>query len=213
MNNGTPQPPQYRLRRKPAQPAVRSHTGRGTQWLAAAVGLLLTLALLGGLAWAAVSGFGSGRWVWAPASPSPTPGEAPAPASPTPLPTVSASKTGTVEGSAGFPAGTAPAQQICAESVSDSSVHFCTVFPGGNNLAYSFSLPAGTYYVYASLQQPQGSFNTSYRAYFDQYVQCTSNPSSSSNCPGSLHAKYLPVTVTSGTTISEVNPTDWYAGS
>lgn len=132
-------------------------------------------------------------------------------ASPTPKTSASATPTpapkGTISGSVGFPASTAPAQVVCAVSTIDATTKVCADHAAGNNLAYSLSVPPGSYYVYASLKQPQGDYTTSYKAYYNEYVACQQ----SGNCAAGLHNKYLAVTVTAGQTANGIDPTDWYA--
>jgi hypothetical protein len=133
---------------------------------------------------------------------------------PTPSATVQASASpsatpttkGIISGNIGYPAGSSPAQTVCAVGVS-SGVKYCADQPGGNTLAYSLSVPAGTYYVYASLKTAQGDFTTSYKAYYNQYVKCQTE----GNCAPGLHTQYVPVTVKAGGTVTGVDPTDWYA--
>jgi hypothetical protein len=167
-------------------------------WLAVAA---IALLVLSNLAWLLAYGALAQR-VYATQSPSPTPALTPSPtATATPLP-------GQIYGSVGFPAGTAPAQTVCAVSVSDSANTHCIDHPAGNSLGYTLSVPAGTYYVYASLKAPQGDFTTSYKAYYNEYVTCFN---STQGCAPGLHNKYVPVTIASGGSVSGINPTDWYA--
>jgi hypothetical protein len=126
-------------------------------------------------------------------------------ASPSPSP--SAAPRGTISGNVGYPAGTAPAQTVCAVSAADASAKVCGDFAGGNALAYTLSVPAGTYYVYASLKIAQGDFATSYQAYYDKYVIC----GELSSCSAALHSQYIPVTVKAGQLVTGIDPTDWYA--
>ncbi len=141
------------------------------------------------------------------ASPSPTPAPSPSALpsiSPTPL------ASGTITGTIGYPAGTAPAQTICAIKSTDATATPICVKNGGSaagSLAYSLSVPAGTYYVYASLQAPAGSFTTDYKAYYNKYVTC----GNAASCPAADHKAYLPVTIKGIQTVKDINPTDWYA--
>ena len=129
----------------------------------------------------------------------------PAPSA-SPTPTAPAETQGDISGNVGFPAGSAPAQTVCAVSTADASKKYCTDFAGGNSLAYEFTVPAGKYYVYASLKAGQGNFTPAYKAYYDKFVTCGGG----SSCPASGHTDYLPVAVTAGLTTNDVNPTDWY---
>lgn len=139
------------------------------------------------------------------ASPVPSPSPSALPSiSPTPL------ASGTITGTIAYPAGTAPAQTICAVKSTDAAATPICVKHGGSaagSLAYSLSVPAGTYYVYASLQAPAGSFTTDYKAYYNKYVTC----GNAASCPAADHKAYLPVTIKGIQTVKDINPTDWYA--
>jgi hypothetical protein len=178
---------------KPDQPLV-------IKWLlAGALGLLIVSNIGWLLAYSALS-----QKTVAVTTPAPSASASVAPsASPTPTPPTK----GTISGNVGYPAGTAPAQTVCAVSVSNSSLKYCVDFPGGNSLAYTLSVPAGTYYVYASLKTAQGDFTTSYKAYYNKYVTCQTE----GNCAMGLHTQYVPVAVTAGGSSTGINPTDWYA--
>ena len=127
--------------------------------------------------------------------------------SPSPSATASPSPAkGTIAGNVGFPAGTAPAQTICAVSNMDATLKFCVDHPGGNSLAYQLAVPAGSYTVYSSLKASQGDYKTTYKAYYDKFVTC----GSSSNCAMGLHGQNEVVTVVAGGTVSAVDPNDWY---
>lgn len=114
---------------------------------------------------------------------------------------------GTISGSVGFPAGTAPAQSVCAVSTIDAAAKFCVDHAAGNALGYQLAVPAGSYTVYASLKAPQGDYKTSYKAYYDKYVTCGAK----SDCAMGLHGQNEVVTVAVGGTVTGVDPTDWYA--
>ena len=214
--------------RRPAQPMYRVKlpkelTGErpvdAVRWLGAGFGLAIMVLTVLGILWIAVSGVGTGRWIWEPAPPKspvpvasaspretvePTDTPSPEP-SPSPTPTNTAGK-GTIKGAIGFPAGSAPSQTVCAESTTNAANRYCTDYLAGSSLTYTIAAPAGTYYVYARLKAAQGDFTTSYRAYYNKYVTCGLQAS----CPASLHAQYVPVTVTVGATTSGVDPVDWY---
>ena len=214
--SGIPQP---RKRRRPARPLPISarRSPRGAQWLGAGVGLLFVLGIIGGLVWIVATGAGTGRWVLKSATPTPLPSLPAAAATTAPAtPQPGSNKTGTISGRTGYPSEGSPAQIICAERTSNPDVRYCIQQAGstaanGQSLSYSFDVPVGTYYVYATLAGSQGDMPTTYRAYFNQFVQCQANPATAKPCADSLHTKYLPVTVTAGTEISDIEPTDWYA--
>lgn len=138
----------------------------------------------------------------------PTPTPTPAPTA-TPLPSTTPLSSGTITGTIGYPAGSAPAQIICAVKTTDATAKTCVNNAGGNGatLAYSISVPAGSYYVYASLQSAQGSFTTDYKAYYNKYVTC----GMAASCAASLHKDNIVVTVKGIATVKDINPTDWYA--
>jgi hypothetical protein len=160
------------------------------------------LLVLSNLAWLFAYSVLARQVVGVQANPAPTPVFS---VSPTPSPTPVTTR-GVITGSVGYPAGTAPAQTVCAVLVSDSSKPVCLDHPAGNALAYTLSVTAGTYYVYANLKAAQGDFNTTYRAYYDKFVTC----GESSSCDATLHGQYISVVVSAGGTVSDVNPTDWY---
>ena len=114
---------------------------------------------------------------------------------------------GTISGNVGFPAGTAPAQSVCAVSSTDATAKYCIDHPAGNALGYQLAVPAGSYTVYASLKAPQGDYKTTYKAYYDKFVTC----GAASNCAMGLHGQNEVVTVAAGGTVTGVDPTDWYA--
>jgi hypothetical protein len=134
------------------------------------------------------------------ATPKPTP-------SATPALSATPSAKGTISGVVGYPAGTAPAQSICAIRTTDTSAKYCLDHPAGGSLSYSLNVPPGTYYVYATLKAPQGDFSTDYRAYYNKFVACQAG----NTCASGLHTQYVAVTVAAGSTATGINPTDWYA--
>ena len=130
-------------------------------------------------------------------------GKTPSAATPTPTPAAK----GTISGNVGFPAGTAPAQTVCAVSNIDASAKFCVDHAAGNALGYQLAVPAGSYTVYASLKAAQGDFKTTYKAYYNKFVTCGAK----SDCAMGLHGQNEAVTVAAGGTVTGVDPTDWYA--
>lgn len=199
----------YRI--KPPRPRRSSVEPDRWRWLGASFGLIFMIALLLGLGWIALSGTGRSRWVLQTTTPTPSTGSAGGSSAASPTPTLSAAdaaRTGTISGNLSFPGGTLPDLTICAERIGDASISYCAVRSAPDGAAYSFDVPVGSYYVYAKLQIAQDGYSTTYRAYYNQYVLCKTG-----SCAASLHTKYLPVTVTAGTEISEVNPTDWYTPS
>lgn len=127
--------------------------------------------------------------------------------SPTPAATPAPAAKGTISGSVGFPAGTAPAQSVCAVSTIDASAKYCVDHAAGNALGYQLAVPAGSYTVYASLKATQGDYKPTYKAYYNKYVTCGAK----AECATGLHGQNEVVTVAAGGTVSGVDPTDWYA--
>lgn len=123
------------------------------------------------------------------------------------VPSTTPATKGTITGNVGFPASTTPAEVVCAIGTTDATVKICVDHPAGTDLAYSLSVSPGSYYVYASLKQPQGDFTTSYKAYYNEYVACQQT----GNCAAGLHNHYVAVTVAAGQVASGIDPTDWYA--
>jgi len=114
---------------------------------------------------------------------------------------------GTISGNVGYPAGTAPAQTVCAVSTIDTATKYCVDHAAGNALGYQLTVPAGSYTVYASLKAPQGDYKTSYKAYYNKYVTCGAK----TDCAMGLHGQNEVVVVAAGGTVTGVDPTDWYA--
>ncbi len=123
---------------------------------------------------------------------------------PTPTQAEVLPQTGTIEGSLSFPSEGIPADlKVCAETL--LGVQFeCTSthiqdskYTYGSG--YKLELPPGKYYVYA--QAP--SFNSNYKAYYSEFVTC----GLSINCPSH---KPIEVEVTSGATLTGIDPQDWY---
>jgi hypothetical protein len=115
---------------------------------------------------------------------------------------------GRIEGTTNYPSEYTPEQVVCAQPT-EGGESLCTEAPAGyageSTPTWSIEAPAGSYFVYARLKDPSemGSDFGEYRAYYTAYVLCTSD----TDCPD--HSK-LPVTVTSGQTVSDIAPHDWY---
>lgn len=217
-----PATPLYEISGRPDLGLAPERPSEAIRWLGAGFGLAFLVLLALGLIWIVVSGVGTGRWVWEPA---PAVSSTPRSATPTPLseavPTLSPEASpspsatpagtagrGTIRGSVGFPSEFAPSQIICAELTTSASTKYCTDYAGGTgtSLGYSLTVPAGTYYVYARLKSAEGAYPQTYRAYYNEYVTCGMEAS----CAAELHDNYIPVTVKVGSTVTGINPTDWY---
>jgi hypothetical protein len=168
------------------------------KWVAlAAVGLLLVTNIAWIFAYSALS-----QKVVGVISPTPSVKNTPKP-SPTPTPPTK----GDITGSLSYPGEEIPAMSVCAVNTTDASKKYCVDHKPGTATVYDVSAPAGTYYVYASLQSTQGDFTPSYKAYYNKYVTCGMQ----SSCPAAGHTQYIPVTVTAGMTTDGISPGDWYA--
>jgi hypothetical protein len=175
---------------------------RVATWVAlAAVGLLIVTNII----WLFLYSSLAQRAVTTTSLPSPAVSKS---GTPTPSTSASPAAMGTISGAIAFPAGTAPAQMVCAQSLNDANAKYCADQPGGNSLGYSMKVPVGSYYVYASLKTTQGDFTPVYKAYYNRYVTCQST---GGTCSSALHSEYIAVKVVSGGTATNINPTDWYA--
>jgi prepilin-type N-terminal cleavage/methylation domain-containing protein len=113
-------------------------------------------------------------------------------------------KDGTISGKLGYPSGNA-AQNVCAVSVINDKDATCISTSDGQD-NYSIQVKPGDYYVYSSLRETLGDFTPSYKAYYDEFSKC----GNSVDCPDAGHKQYVKVTVTSGKSVNNVDPTDWY---
>ncbi len=113
---------------------------------------------------------------------------------------------GRIEGTTMFPSEVIPAFQICAESTTTQGVEYCVdTLEYASDLRFSIPVPAGTYYVYATLRDAGsiGSDLGGYKAYYTQAVVC----GLAYGCTD--HTK-LEVVVGSEETVTGVLPHDWY---
>lgn len=114
---------------------------------------------------------------------------------------------GTIAGSTSYPSDFNPAQRVCAQSVADENYERCADVPEQEGtLAPTFSIKVtpGSYYVYATLKDPSDmGLQEEVRAYYTEFVTCGLR----AGCPS--HAR-LEVVVSSGQTVSGINPQDWY---
>jgi len=117
-------------------------------------------------------------------------------------PTNVPSDLGKIEGDFIFPSEFIPnTMKACAEDISTEEV-ICskTLVETGLPNTFSFYVPAGTYYVYA--QSGLGG-QEEVKAYYSEFVTCGLLASCTS------HEK-IPVEVSSGETVSDIKPHDWY---
>jgi len=110
---------------------------------------------------------------------------------------------GTIEGSLSYPSEFIPFDmEVCAQNVSTREL-YCTSEHIKNSkytygVGYKIEVPAGDYYVYASTQMVPG-----YKAYYSESVTCSQGSGCFSHDP-------IRVKVSSGKTVSGVDPQDWY---
>lgn len=115
---------------------------------------------------------------------------------------------GRIEGTTSYPSEYLPSQRVCAEPVSGGEP-VCADAPAGYagelTPPWSIELPAGEYFVWASLADPSevGSDFGDYRAYYTEFVRCGMEISCTD------HSK-IAVTVRSGESTGDVSPHDWY---
>ena len=110
---------------------------------------------------------------------------------------------GYIEGSLTYPSEELPPMVVCAQNMADD-ILYCTdkTIDGEgfiNGKGYSLELPTGVYTVYASTL-PLGD----YKAYYSVAVPCGLSVECTDHTP-------IEVTVISGTTVTDVDPGDWYA--
>ena len=122
----------------------------------------------------------------------------------------SQSATGTITGALSYPTDAGlPKMIVCAEAVNSRSIH-CTdkrvVKRRTGKVTYKLTVPAGTYYVFATLINGGGPGEDyqGYKAYYSEFVTC----GLSVNCPSHEPIK---VTLRAGQTLAGVDPGDWYA--
>ncbi len=123
-------------------------------------------------------------------------------AEPTPQPTVPT--TGTIQGSLSFPSEFLPPQHVVAFRVGTDEWYDVTTLEGQTEYEIT-GLPPGTYFVVAYLTDaatPQESINLS--GAYTQAVPC----GLSVDC---MDHALVNVEVTAGSTVTGVNPQDWYA--
>ncbi len=123
-----------------------------------------------------------------------------------------ASLNGTIEGSLNYPSEFIPPLEVCAENISTKE-EFCSYERIGDEkymygIGYKLEVPEGDYQVFARLYQPEENMDEmiGYKAYYSEFVTCGLEY----DCPS--HNPNV-VKVTSGETVSDIDPHDWYAGT
>jgi cytoskeletal protein RodZ len=116
----------------------------------------------------------------------------------------SSPKTGTIKGQASYPSEQLPEdEEVCAQPVNEPSAKpICINVGKQQTIKYELTVPEGTYYVYAKTEKLSG-----YKAYYNEFVKC----GLSVDCPESTHLQQIPVKVTAGAVVENVDPGDWYA--
>lgn len=126
----------------------------------------------------------------------------------TPLPAAQ-NGTGSIAGHLGYPAGSLPAQVVYA--ISTDGRRFYTVATAYGQSQYKMiGLAEGDYFVLATLPYLPGfgahvNANDRFGAGFTKFIECGATV-------GCADHSLIPVQVVSGTTISGIDPLDWYAG-
>ncbi len=110
---------------------------------------------------------------------------------------------GYIQGSLTYPSEELPPMVICAQNMADD-ILYCTdkTIDGEeftNGKGYRLEIPEGVYTVYASTL-PLGD----YKAYYSAAVPCGLSVDCTDHTP-------IEVTVITGTTVTGVDPGDWYA--
>jgi hypothetical protein len=109
--------------------------------------------------------------------------------------------TGTISGKLSYPASSIPPLRVVATSTVDGSVNY-TDLPAGT-FTYSLTVPVGTYTVVA-YTIGGGGFPDGLPGGYTQMVPCGLGASCTDHT-------LIVVTVTAGSTMTDVDPGDWYA--
>lgn len=119
----------------------------------------------------------------------------------------SPAKPGSISGTVNYPGEFVPAQQVCAQSVTDSGWTKCVTVPEqqpGTTPTFIIPVPAGTYWVSSSVLHPADlGLTQTPVAYWTTFVQCGMTASCTD------HTK-LKVVVDSGATLTAIDPQDWF---
>jgi hypothetical protein len=125
--------------------------------------------------------------------------------------TAAAPDAGVIEGSLSYPSEFIPSDMtICAENLATKQL-YCTnkhlkAKKYKYKVGYKLTVPPGDYHVFAKLPDPArygASYPKDYRAYYSEFVKCGMRADCLDHTP-------IVVKVTSGETVSGIDPMDWY---
>lgn len=110
----------------------------------------------------------------------------------------------TIEWGLGFPSEwIPPTMEVCAKNTATQEITCTNTHIKDakyyNQTGYMIKVPAGTYTVIANIPG-----NTSFYGLYSEFVPCGLRI----ECPSH---ELIPVTVTAGQTVSDINPVDWYS--
>ncbi len=94
-------------------------------------------------------------------------------------------------------------QRVCAQEVDNLNKQFC-VSVSAIKKDYALAVPAGSYYVYAQIQNAS---DDTFKAYYTEFVQCSR--SEADNCGAALSDKNLIVNVEPSQVVTQIDPIDW----
>jgi hypothetical protein len=132
------------------------------------------------------------------------------PAGPSEIPSITLSTvpmagfpTGVISGTLSYPSEALPAQRVVAWNVTDGTHYFMDTLADQSD--YQLEVPIGTYHVVAYVLGGEG-FPSGLAGGYSQMVACGLTASCTDHT-------LLPVVVTAGGNLTNIDPGDWYAGS